>query len=371
MYKAEQNASSPANAVRRFLGSEERPVDLQDESATAFADEVMRTHGDPRVKRNPWLPPFDILFEAKDELVQFCKEHVARPVVHQENDGRPGLGHGRSAATPRGTGRIFSLLTAVSPRPGSHDVETLDGTVSEESSLWISKELDAKLADELDDEASDVRRLSTWPIRRTFVYTDISDFSKFRPGQQVLMVNGLARIARQHDFWDGDPLARRALADLETMLCIGDGYIYVFKDSAHATYFAAHLAALIELLWAKALFPVEIHFRMGVHVGPVYCFWDVGRNDWNYIGEGINGGQRVMSVIGRETDDVVFISSRVRQELLASSDHEGPARLLLSNAQNRGRRHDKQGNPWRVYEVSHTNVISDSLRSLKAIAPEP
>jgi class 3 adenylate cyclase len=370
MYTVEQNASSPGTAIRRLVGREERPVDPQDESFMAFADEVMKQAGHPLVKRNPWLPPFDILFETRDEVVQFCKEHGARPIVRQEESGRAVLGHGRSAATPRGKGWIFSLLTAISPLPGSHDVEERDGIVGEESSLWISGEIDRDLAGELDDEASDVRRLSTWPIRRAFVYTDISDFSRYEPGQQVLMAGGLARIARHHGFWDVDPLAQRALADLETMLCIGDGYIFIFKDSTHATYFAAHLAALIELLAAKTLLPVEIHFRIGVHVGPVYCFWDLGRKDWNYIGEGINGGQRVMSVIGRETDDVVFISSRVRQDLLASSDHEGPARLILSNAQNRGRRHDKQGNPWRVYEVNHANLISDSLRSLKGIAPE-
>jgi class 3 adenylate cyclase len=249
-------------------------------------------------------------------------------------------------------------------------VEELDGIVGEESSLWIPEGLDRTFAEELEDEASDIRRQSTWPIRRAFVYADISDFSSFLPGQQVLMANGLARIARRHDFWSGDPLAERALADLETMLCIGDGYIFVFRDSAHATYFAAHLGSLLELLGAKSLLPVEIHFRMGVHVGPVYCFWDLGRNDWNYIGEGINGGERVMSVIGRETDDVVFISTRVRQDLLASGDEEGPARLILSNTENRGRRQDKHGNAWRVYELNHTNLISDALRSLKEIAPE-
>jgi class 3 adenylate cyclase len=370
MYHADQNASSPGQAIRRFLGREERQVDPQDESVMAFADEVARTQGHRLVKRNPWLPPFEVLFETRDELVQFCKQHVARPIVRHDDSGRAVLGHGRSAATPGGTGEIYSLLTAVSPRPGSHDADEPDGIVGEESSLWISRELDRTLAEELGDEASDVRRLSTWPIRRAFVYLDISDFSKYRPGQQVLMASGLAQIARLHDFWDGDPLAKRALADLETMLCIGDGYIFVFKDSAHATYFAAHLAGLIELMGAKSTLPVEIHFRVGVHVGPVYCFWDLGRNDWNYIGEGINGGQRVMSVIGRETDDVVFISSRVRQDLLASSDQESPARLILANSQNRGRRHDKQGNPWRVYEVNHANLISDSLRSLKGIVPK-
>jgi class 3 adenylate cyclase len=370
MYKVEQNADTPHKTLQRFVGGEVRPVDPQDESAATFADEVMRSQGNPRAKGNPWLPPFDVLFETRDEVVHYCKEHVARLIVRQDGSGRPELGHGRSAATPLGTGRIFSLLIAYPPWPGSIAVDEIDGIVGMETSLWVPEALDRSLAEVLGDEASDVRRQSSWPIRRAFVYVDISDFSKFRPGQQALMVDGIGKVARRHIFWTGDPLAERALADLETMLCIGDGYIFVFKDPAHATYFAAHLAALIELLGARTIVPLEIHFRMGVHVGPVYCVWDQGRNDWNYIGEGINGGQRVMSVIGRETDDVVFISSRVRQDLLASSDEDGPARLILANAQNRGRRHDKHGNPWRVYEVNHTNLISDSLRSLKGIAPE-
>jgi class 3 adenylate cyclase len=285
--------------------------------------------------------------------------------------GRATLGHGRSVLTPQSTGRIFSLLTAISPWPGSApEVEAVDGLVGTESSLWVPEPLDQLLAEELDDEASDLRRLSNWPIRRTFVFVDISDFSKYRPGQQALMVTALTGIVRRHDFWSGGPFAERALEDLEAMLCVGDGYIFVFTDSAHATYFAANLASLIEMLVARALVPVEIHFRMGVHVGPVYCFWDPGREDWNYIGEGINGGQRVLSVIGRETDDVLFISSRVRQELLASSDEGCAARLILANAQNKGRRLDKHSNPWRVYEVNHTNLMSEHVRSLKGIASE-
>jgi class 3 adenylate cyclase len=239
-----------------------------------------------------------------------------------------------------------------------------------DSNFWVPEALDRQLNEELNDEMSDVRRLSNWPIRRAFVYVDISDFSKFQPGQQALMVIALAGMVNHREFWQGEPLAKRALEDLEAMLCLGDGYIFVFRSPACATYFAAHLASLIEMLVARDLIPVEIHFRMAVHVGPVYCFWDPGRNGWNYIGEGINGGQRVLSVIGRETDDVLFISSRVRQELLASSDGELASRLILSNAQNKGRRLDKQDNPWRVYEVTHTNLMSDHIRSLKGISPE-
>lgn len=58
-------------------------------------------------------------------------------------------------------------------------------------------------------------------------------------------------------------------------MCIGDGYIFVFREAMEATYFAAYLAHLIEVMVANRQLPVNFHFRMGVHVGPVYTFWEL------------------------------------------------------------------------------------------------
>jgi class 3 adenylate cyclase len=369
MYTIGRNAGRPPGTIRRLVGGAEREVDPQAEYVDAFlrAAANQELHS---VRGNPWLPPTAILFETKDELVAYCKDRVVKLIARQEDPGPGALGHGRSAQTPQGTGQIFNLLVAMAPWPGSAMEGLVDGIGSAESNIWVPDSLDGLLAAELADEASDIRRLSTWPIRRVFVYVDISDFSEFQPGQQALMVTALTGLVHRRDFWQGDPDADRALGDLEAMLCLGDGYIFVFKSPMHATYFAAHLAALIEMLVARELVPVEIHFRMGVHVGPVYCFWDPGRGGWNYIGAGINGGQRVLSAIGKETDDVLFISSQVRQALLAQSEEEPTARLILANAQNKGRRRDKHGNPWRAYEVNHTNLMGGDIRALRWIAAE-
>jgi class 3 adenylate cyclase len=157
------------------------------------------------------------------------------------------------------------------------------------------------------------------------------------------VINSIVGIVGQQSLWAGGP--GKALAALEARMCIGDGYIFVLKDPMHAVYFAAYLAHLIEVLVARKITPVEFHFRMGVHVGPVYCFWDPGRENWNYIGDGINGGQRVLGAIGKETDDVLFISVQVRQALTASDKGDSPYRQILAALQNRGRRPTNTASP--------------------------
>jgi hypothetical protein len=100
---------------------------------------------------------------------------------------------------------------------------------------------------------------------------------------------------------------------------------------------------------------------MGVHVGAVYSFWDPGRRDWNYIGDGINGGNRVLTAIDNGYDDQVFISGEVRQALMASPSRYLYTSALLANLHDRGRRLDKHGRRRRVYEVGHTALCAKEL----------
>lgn len=177
------------------------------------------------------------------------------------------------------------------------------------------------------------------------------------PGHQVLVINSIVQIVNNEYYW-GFPDSRETRDDLEAMICIGDGYIFVLRDPLKAAFFAAYLAHLIEVLQANGVLLVEFHFRMGAHVGKTYSFWDPGREKWNYIGEGINGGQRVLSAIGKDTDDVLFLSAQLRKKLSAQPDPESEILSALGDVHNRGRRVDKHGNPWRVYEVNHTNLMS-------------
>jgi hypothetical protein len=209
---------------------------------------------------------------------------------------------------------------------------------------------------EIIDEKSDVRRISTLPIKRAFVYFDVSDFSNYKSVKQLLIINSLASIVKEDWAWKLSPELYQSRESLESQLCIGDGYIYVHTSQVGAILFASHLAGQVEALTALGKLPVEFHFRMGVDAGKVRCFFDPGRNDWNYIGNGINDAQRILSAIEKNTDDVLFISSRIRQQLFASDDKY--CSLLHQNTINRGRRADKHGTMRRVHEVNFSNVFS-------------
>ncbi len=103
---------------------------------------------------------------------------------------------------------------------------------------------------------------------------------------------------------------------------------------------------------AKQWLPVEFHFRMGVHIGDVYCFWDTGRQGWNYIGDGINGGQRVLAAVGKDSDDVIYVSDHVRRQIIHQNNGTTLYRIVLASMSSKGRRPDKHGRLWRVFEVT-------------------
>ena len=257
----------------------------------------------------------------------------------------------------------FCVLTKAAPFPhhpeyvqGGFSATETSGFAAITARVAVTNETLEALNEQLKDENSDVRRVSSWTVERCFVYLDVSDFSKMPAGHQVLVINSIVHAVRTDKYWEM-PVARETRSDISAQMCIGDGYIYVLKDPLKAAFFAAYLANLIEILIANKRLPIDFHFRIGAHVGSVYSFYDPGRKNWNYIGDGINGGNRVLAAVGKDTDDVVFISAQLRKKILASPK---PAHYpdVLGNALNRGRKADKHGNPWRVYEINHSNLVA-------------
>lgn len=250
------------------------------------------------------------------------------------------------------------MLSTCKPAPAENEWGDPGGLEPRYGQLLVSDALYQTLCKEIQDECSAVRRHSSRSIERAFVFVDVSDFSKLGSGVQLLVVLALIRLAK------ATQTVVRVSA--EAQLCIGDGYIFVFKNAVTATFFASPLALAIEHAVAEGAVP-DFHFRIGVHAGPVRCFWDPGRNDWNYVGDGINGAQRVLGAIGKETDDVVYVSAQVRQHILRSrwSDQ------VLATLDNKGRKADKHGNAWRVYQVNHTSFSAEGYSEEAEASPGP
>ncbi|HTL51931.1 MAG TPA: hypothetical protein VL860_05060, partial [Planctomycetota bacterium] len=229
--------------------------------------------------------------------------------------------------------------------------------------LLIRKEVFEKYLEEEESFKKDKNLFSKIALLRSFVYFDISEFSQSIPFDQLNIIHRLIYITSRPLLWqtskddDLNKVQQRifgihAKADLEAKLCIGDGYIFVFRTPVLAAYFSCFLAMLIEKCHE------DIHFRMGVHTGLVYRFWDPGRNGPNYIGDGINGGQRILSAVGKELDDVIFVSKQVREALLGFGEEDRKLKMqLLSCMDNKGRKKDKHGNSWRVYQLNHLSLI--------------
>jgi hypothetical protein len=269
----------------------------------------------------------------------------------------------------------FKPLVGVSA--GFGNLADEDGLNAKPLAVFLSHTLRESVKEELKtEEDSELVRLSAWPIERSFVYMDISRFSSDHPvGHQLLIINALIRIANDESFWKGNLSPEQsftipAYRDCEASLCIGDGYIFVFKMASYAAFFAAYLADLIERLIANEKL-IEFHFRVSVHTGPVYRFWDRldrGAGRWNYVGEGITEGERVLSVIGKDKDDIIYMSAITRKKIRAERDSTSPYNATAW-LQNRGRQEDKHKKFRGVYEINHTDWMEAYGTELDRLPP--
>jgi class 3 adenylate cyclase len=306
------------------------------------------------------------IMRTKAELIEECKKSGrilyaavgSREVLGTRimGEARTLLRTGRTEGDPKGSGQVEQLIWAMpSAEPG--------GLTPVASDVYVPGDILEALNLDLQKEKEDIRRVSSWVIDRTFVCLDISDFSELPAGHQVHVVNALNSIVAGTDW-----RIHGVLENIEARLCIGDGYIFVFQDPILATYFGARLAYAIDEAVANRSVAVEIHFRMGIHRGEVYTFWDPGRENWNYIGEGINGATRILQAIGKDLDDVVYLSDRIRrcfiEENPKSPAIEGSlcvsslAQEVREHLSNKGRHKDKHGNIWRIYQLNHAAIAS-------------
>jgi len=281
----------------------------------------------------------------RDEVVEECKK---RGILLGTTDWRTAEAKARLWAKHESAG-YFILSKAVPGAVASNIKCPADGLSLALSGLCVDEDVKKALDLELQTPQSDIRRLSLWPSQRSFVYLDVSDFSKFTTGQQLLVVDYVQRFSEHIFKWDWPEESP------ESTMCIGDGYIYVFERPEAALHFACCMAVLIETVPVRDPLALEFHFRIGIHHGDVNCFWDMGQRNWNYMGDGIIGGQRVLDAGGKGVDDVVYLSAQTER---AIRRWHKATQSVLPHLTNIGRRTDKHGKMWRVYQVNHNAIAN-------------
>ncbi len=377
MYIVEKNTDGRVIGVRKYESEKDKSKgelileDYDDQRYCDFLNWISR-------RPTEWGSDFSFYYEnslffaSPNNLIEYCKRQGKMLWVKMDVYGNHdyGISDGlypaleRISITPQKPQNGFGRLRIAAPNVNNAEDPT--GITYEEVFLYATWTAIESMKRELLNDESDARRISNLPITRSFVYIDVSDFSRFPPGQQALVINSIVRVVQDEELWLPG-IAKKALRGLEAQICIGDGYIYVFKDPEDAVYFASCFGHYIERLIAQQvtrLVPVEFHFRMGIHSGPVYCFWDPGRKDWNYIGDGINGGQRVLAAAGKDKDDVIYVSGELRKALHSKKPFDSNLVAIRRCMQNRGRHLDKHGNPWRIYEINHDDLVTPCIGEL-------
>jgi hypothetical protein len=307
-----------------------------------------------------------IIIPTKEELVRYCKANSV--MLFSELVAKT-----RHIVQCRGT-REFPDTTIMPPVSGSATTHfnlqkvvtggMAGGISGKDMDVFVPRSVYEEINKDLHNEGDDIRRLSSWTLPRAFVCLDVSDFSMNPPGQQTLIVNQINQLLRSKS-WDLQGIAEEP--QLEAQLCTGDGYIYVCCDPRRATFFGARLAYLIDKAVSQKKSPVEFHYRMGIHFGEVYSFWDPGRKGWNYLGEGINGATRILESIGKDIDDVVYVSGTIRDLFLGEPEedalysHKSGRTLyevIRDSMDNKGRRRDKHNEIRRVFQLNHTKIAT-------------
>ncbi len=129
--------------------------------------------------------------------------------------------------------------------------------------------------------------------------------------------------------------------------------------------FAAALACLVDDYSSREKV-MPIHFRIGIDTGKACYFRDKIDDKnyrWNLVGPGITGAERVLSAMGKDVDDVVYLSDRTRHKIMDLKESNAFAYRSIMHMQNRGRRADKHGQKRRIYELNHIEYMRPSLDS--------
>lgn len=138
-------------------------------------------------------------------------------------------------------------------------------------------------------------------------------------------------------------VVREAVASngLEALISIGDGTMFVWRESAFAGVMQHVLRVARALDQFNAAFAdSQLLWRMGVHVGQAYRFRDIN-GQRNLVGDGLNLAQRVsvtvddQAIMDRQQTSKIHLTSEARRALHICSCYsvDGPHERQVKQTQ--------------------------------------
>jgi len=194
--------------------------------------------------------------------------------------------------------------------------------------------------EELRDLGSEGSRYLFRAENKAVIVVDIAQFTQYSMVEQCLAVSTLLSWIEEIEHPMGYEFETEDDLPVNDRVPTGDGCALILEDSYEACLFASRLGRVFEDTSRKPRWG-ELHYRMGIDYGPLYVVRDA-RQAWNYVGDAINKAHRVLSTIGQDMDDVIYVSDRVYR----ASPIKKPFIPM-------GRRRDKHGEMHRVYHLNH------------------
>jgi hypothetical protein len=214
-YKIEKDGEGRVSTIRFSADDRQLPIDPDDREYCKFLTWAA-TQSPPIAATFERLEKGSVYLGQEADVVAYCKEHgvvllcgvytgggkhqLASP-TSVEHSVPVSVNHDplkttNSAGAP-GRFLFYRLYKAADGQytesGGAADCERLQ--------VFVSHSLDVRLNALLADENSEIRALSTWPVEKTFVYVDVSDFSTHPVGRQQLIINSLIQITTNDKLW--------------------------------------------------------------------------------------------------------------------------------------------------------------------------
>lgn len=161
---------------------------------------------------------------------------------------------------------------------------------------------------ELKDDTTELSKYWRKDRLKTFILIDIVNYSKGDHDKQIRSFSLLRTVINERN----EDTSIDFTPFLEAMIPTGDGCYIIMseKGAAAAFWYIRLLLKRINRLNGTVVGPDNIYIKAAMHFGAIDYAIDMNKR-WNYVGDGINDTQRILSSIPKEQLNAIHVSEEI------------------------------------------------------------